>query len=318
MAKTKSFGDWNVGQSLDEGGQAHAFLVSHSEHGECVLKRIKNPKRAWRNDREIEALLRLSTPHVPRILEMGEDERGRPWFVTAYRGDPLDHIAPTLSVREKLIVFSNVAMALCEAHAASIVHRDLKPSNVVVMRDARGVRASLIDFGICSLSELDQQTTVEAFGNPAFSAPECELGHVDRPGTSSDTYSAGKLLYWLLSDGLLIHRENLSRCGDGLASLPPVLLSRTMGVVHACVRPVALRRISATELLERTKDILLLAEQIEQETGQGILRLAEKLRCRPWRCDKDVTRHGSGDRRGFCDASRCNHCSFKSSVAARS
>jgi hypothetical protein len=42
----RQYGPWRVIRSLDEGGQAHVFLVEHATGkpaGQHVLKRLKNP-----------------------------------------------------------------------------------------------------------------------------------------------------------------------------------------------------------------------------------------------------------------------------------
>ena len=62
------------------------------------------------------------------------------------------------------------------------MHRDIKPNNVVV--SPNGENAYLIDFGICQYAdgELTLLTTREAYGNPAFAAPESFLGRGEEPG----------------------------------------------------------------------------------------------------------------------------------------
>jgi serine/threonine protein kinase len=94
-----------------------------------------------------------------------------------------------------------------DAHRSGIVHRDIKPSNATVQGDGN---AYLVDFGICSdaAGHTVLTTAPEGFGNPAFSAPECDAGHLDRATPAADVYSLGKLLFWLVSGRGLISRED--------------------------------------------------------------------------------------------------------------
>jgi len=63
------------------------------------------------------------------------------------------------------------------------------------------------DFGICHLDDGNRLTlTDEAVGSRLFCPPELEGGRVDQVRPSSDIYSLGKLLYWLLT-GRVFPRE---------------------------------------------------------------------------------------------------------------
>jgi serine/threonine protein kinase len=65
------------------------------------------------------------------------------------------------------------------------------------------------DFGICYLEDDGSRLTIteEAVGPRHFMAPELEDGRIGAVSPKSDTYSLGKLLYWLLSGGKAFGRE---------------------------------------------------------------------------------------------------------------
>jgi len=85
------------------------------------------------------------------------------------------------------------------AHRAAIIHRDLKPQNILV----RGNGSIVVgDFGLClDLSDLERRGTasLEAVGPRYYIAPELEDGRHPDPKPSSDCYSLGKLLYFILT-----------------------------------------------------------------------------------------------------------------------
>jgi serine/threonine protein kinase len=269
----KRYGDWEVVRNVAEGGQALTFLVRHKSGNEAVLKRLKNPKRKWRFDREIEALLQLSSPAIPRLLDFGETN-GTAWLVTDLCGNPLLRVIQEVSLTVRLRWFRDAALAVRDAHLAGIAHRDIKPDNLVISPDF--ARAFLVDFGICALSDPGPPyTTVEAFGNAAFAAPECFLGHPGDAGESADVYSLGKTLYWIASGGRAIFRE-VTRDLEGTLMVGPVgVQERILSIVRACVREEPIQRISSEEILKRAESLLEYAEVLAREESQGLFRLTD-------------------------------------------
>lgn len=275
MGKPKKYGDWQVLRSLGEGGQAWTYHVRHQDGREAVLKLIKNPKREWRFDREVMALKRLQSPAVPAFLESGELE-GRPWFVTENCGQPLLKVINQATLVRRLSWFRDIVLATRDAHQAGITHRDIKPNNVVISIDESA--AYLIDFGICAISDDDSSlTTLEAFGNPAFAAPECALGYSERSGKLSDIYSLGKVLYWLMSDGKPIFREKTGELEGTLLPMSANIETRILSIISVCVKESPVFRPTAEELLIRSQNLLAYAEQIIQEENQGCYRIIDNL-----------------------------------------
>lgn len=274
--KKDNYGDWEILSPLGEGGQAWTHHVRHQDGRVGVLKVIKNPKRGWRFDREVMALKRLQSPAVPKFLDSGELEN-RPWVVTENCGQPLLEVINQATLVCRLSWFRDIVLATRDAHQAEIVHRDIKPDNVVISIDKSG--AYLIDFGICAISDSDpsHNTTLEAFGNPAFAAPECTLGHLEQSEKASDIYSLGKVLYWLMSDRKPIFREETSELEGTLLSIPANIEARVIDIIRACVKESPQNRIMAEELLIRVENLLVYTEKITQEENQGLYRIIDNF-----------------------------------------
>src|SRR6201999_1936888 len=87
--------------------------------------------------------------------------------------------------------------ALDYSHQAGIVHRDIKPGNVMVTRNGD---VKVMDFGIARAMSDAQATmtqTAQVIGTAQYLSPEQARG--DRVDSRSDLYSAGCLLYELLT-----------------------------------------------------------------------------------------------------------------------
>ena len=209
----KVYGDrWEVRESLGEGGQAHAFLVGDlrgESQTRYVLKRLKNIDRLPRFAKEIEAVRNLNHQFIVRLVDFFL-EVPEPYLVTEYcaggtllNADPAWFSRPVTAFE----LFQQVCEAVAFAHSQGIIHRDIKPANIF-LREKHGP-AVVGDFGICYF--LDDGTritlTEEAVGPRNFMAPELEDGRLDQISPKSDTYSLGKLLYWLLSGGKVFARE---------------------------------------------------------------------------------------------------------------
>ncbi len=273
MAKT--YGQWSMIEPLSEGGQGWTHRVQHKDGRKAVIKVIKNPKRNWRFDREVNALQLLDSSAVPKFLDFGETD-GRPWVVTTDCGKPLEAVLNGADLNRRLYWFRDLAIAIRDAHSKDIVHRDIKPSNVVISDDL--ANAYLIDFGICALASAGPPYTIdEAFGNAAFAAPECFLGHPDPPGAACDIYSAGKLLYWLTSGGRYINREQTRDLEGTLLPGSVNVQARIISLISACVRENPAERLDASVLLSRTQALCEYAELISTEERQGMFRLIDNF-----------------------------------------
>ena len=99
--------------------------------------------------------------------------------------------------RESLHFITQIMRGLSHAHSRGIIHRDIKPQNIMVLRDGS---VKVADFGIAYLSGSNQTLTQEALGSVHYISPEQARG--DRTDARSDIYSAGVVLYEMLTGRL--------------------------------------------------------------------------------------------------------------------
>ena len=118
--------------------------------------------------------------------------------------------------REALHFITQIMRALSHAHSRGIIHRDIKPQNIMVLRDGS---VKVTDFGIACLTSASQTLTQEALGSVHYISPEQARG--DRTDARSDIYSAGVVLYEMLTGRLPFEGESaVSVAIQHLSSVP--------------------------------------------------------------------------------------------------
>jgi hypothetical protein len=205
---TRELGRGNVGavfEAYDGAGQRAAikFLLPEWRAQEHVLERFA---------REARVLMRLDTPHVGRLLDVGNLDAafgGLPYLVLEYLqgmdlGDRLRRAGP-LPLPQALGWSADACVGVAAAHAVGVVHRDIKPSNVFLAETEEGTVVKVLDFGLAAgdpSTENSARLTGEyVIGSPAYMAPEQMVASTD-VDARSDVWSMGVVLYELLTGRL--------------------------------------------------------------------------------------------------------------------
>lgn len=202
-------------QSLaGEGSMAHVYMAWDDRLSTDVVVKIPKPDRIQdaafrlRFTQERQLLVKLSHPHIVRVLDMGEHE-DLPFLVMQYLsgGDLLDQLQKIQQLGKRVAVTSvrqwlrEIARALDFVADQGMVHRDVKPSNILF--DNHG-NAFLSDFGLAKITygehvDTDSEMTGAGFvvGTPNYLAPELIFG---QPFDGrADQYALGLVIYHLLT-----------------------------------------------------------------------------------------------------------------------
>lgn len=225
--------------------------------GRVALKVIRPDSRAtlMRALREADALSRVSDPHVVKLIDVFVHREESLVLVTELlAGETLrEHLRGGPLVLPSVIqVGAQVASALAAAHAVELTHRDLNPSNVMIRhRESGELHTTIIDFGLAHSPD-DARLTGhgEIAGTAGFVAPEVIRGA--RPAPSSDVFSAGALLYQMITGAPLyagsLEVKLLRALNGEVPPLPPETPEPLARIVTRALSLDPRRRYTALQL----------------------------------------------------------------------
>jgi serine/threonine-protein kinase len=234
-------GDFVLESMLGEGAMGVVFRARRTRDGaRAAIKFLRGDalERAdlrKRFEREARALREIAHPNVLAVLAYGRDGE-IPYLATELlEGRTLDSLlsGTRLDPDRALAIADQVLSGLGCAHHHGIIHRDVKPENVFLVKDGIHERAKLIDFGLVRFGDNARGGAASVLtamgtlmGSPAYMAPE--LGFGQEATARSDVYSAGVVLYELLTGAWPFVAEEISDMirAHALAPIPPLEESR--------------------------------------------------------------------------------------------
>ncbi len=211
-------GGFAVEEVIGRGGTAVVYRARDAR-GRVVALKLLHPELLVHEDvcararREAAALRRVTSPHVVRIIAVGEDEKRGPWIATELSNAPrlsdlLVRSPSGLPPRRVAMIVAQVLDGLAELHTVGVMHRDLKPDNVFVERRDGADHAFLFDLSGASLSGAAHLTPPGTImGHPSYVSPERVGGSEGDP--RSDVWAAGVLLFECLSGHLPFEGDDL-------------------------------------------------------------------------------------------------------------
>jgi len=203
----KQLDKYEILEEIGRGGFAVVYMARDIELDRLIALKVLKPY--WTDEpgfvtrfrREARVAAQLRHPNIITVHETGEAE-GQLYIAIEYLpGRTLRQFLEAegaLSLEQALPILEQVADALDYAHAQGVVHRDVKPSNVVVEETERGLRATLMDFGLVKAmaesTALTSQGTL--LGSPEYMAPEqADPNRAAEIGPATDRYALGIVAY---------------------------------------------------------------------------------------------------------------------------
>lgn len=264
---------WKVVEELcSTSGQANTFLVvdnlNTADSLKYVIKLLKvtEPIALARFEKEIRASFTLKHRNIVKVKDSAYEDSSIPYLVTEYcsGGALTPEKISSLTVLERLSIFQDICEAVAHAHREGVIHRDLKPGNIF-LESSDSLIPIVGDFGLCFFKDdkdAQRQTAIrESMGNWEFGPPE-RSRREDNPSASFDVYQLGKILYWLLSDGIILDREDYDTPYFDLrkAGAKDVVFRAYEVFANSIIKEAGNRYQSAAQMLDDVKELFVFAE----------------------------------------------------------
>ena len=301
-APTSGGGRFQVLRPLARGGLGEVSVARDNElNREVALKEIREryadrPQYRERFEFEAEVTGSLEHPGIVPIYGLGRDLQGRPFYamklirgatlkeaIDASHRDaepPETRAAHGLAFRRLLRHLLDVCDAVEYAHQKGVIHRDIKPGNIMLGEHGETL---VVDWGLAKRmgragpSEGDHERGASpqassgssetlpgtAIGTPEFMSPEQAAGQLDRIGPTSDVYSLGATLYYLLTGKRPFEDDDPGRLLRRVAAgdfRPPRQLDPSIDPALDAV----CRKAMATSQVDRYASARSLADDIER------------------------------------------------------
>jgi serine/threonine-protein kinase len=152
--------------------------------------------------REAKSAAKLLHPNIVPVYDAGRS--GSIYYIASafIKGMTLASAIPEEGGMEPLRAVrltAQLATALGYAHREGVLHRDVKPANAMLNEQES---LHLMDFGLAGWTQEESTRLTRlgaVMGTPAYMAPEQASGDTKKVGPAADLYSAGVVLYELLT-----------------------------------------------------------------------------------------------------------------------
>jgi serine/threonine protein kinase len=223
-------GRYRIEGYVDAGGMQEVYRAFDMSLQRIIALKIpKNASAKKRFQRSAAMSAKVTHPNVAKTFDYVE-EGGHQFLIEEFvdgkdlRSRLATHffcLDPHLAAH----VFHHFMKGLAAVHAVDVMHRDLKPSNVIVSTDPDIEMVKITDFGIAKMAEVEMQEGMKnddwtvgsatLVGALPYMAPEVIQNIPSTIGLSADVWSAGAILYQLLTGERPF--------GDGLAAVTKIV-----------------------------------------------------------------------------------------------
>src|SRR5271169_1551249 len=251
-------GKYDVVDVIGRGGMGVVYRARDPQLGRLVAIKMmtagidEDPELVQRFFREARSTASLQHPNIVTVYELG-DYSGNPYLAMEYlEGCSLDAILVAqqpLNLVEKIGILVEVCQGLGYAHQRQVIHRDIKPGNIMVLPTGA---VKIVDFGIAHIIGKKVTLPGQVIGSFNYMSPE--QIHSRPLDARTDIFSAGIVLYQLLSHSLPFEAANTAATLFKIVHEPPPPLSNFLSVYPPELEACLLRAL-AKERDERYPDV---------------------------------------------------------------
>ena len=254
------FAGYVIERHLMGGAIGHAYVAREGggQGVRVVLKVIHQDSSAshrfaTRFQRDVQAIMQISSPHVPRIYRSGMED-GRLFLVFEHVEG--HHLAGRgiLDIELVLGIARDCAMGLNAIHQAGLVHRDLRPQVIVQASDGRMV---LTEFGLLRTT-MDDDMQIKG-STPGFLSAEQAEDALDID-IRSDIHALGSTLFLLLTGTMPFNGPNAERIKALILAPARPLVRQYRPEIHPALEQIVARCMDRQrDLRYQTPDELIQA-----------------------------------------------------------
>ena len=271
------FADYEIIEEIGRGGMGVVFRARQvSLNRDVALKMILTGRLASESEvnrfiQEAQAAAGLRHPNIVEVYEVSSYQGHHYYSMELIEGQNLAELVKEVPMpaRKAAECMKAVADAIHFAHERGTLHRDLKPTNILI--DVFGL-PRITDFGLARREQIDAHLTTsgQVIGTPAFISPEQAQGSSTAIGPRSDLYSAGAVLYYMLTQRAPFAADSLAALLDLVVHQDPVSpralnpsIPRDLETICLkCLEKDQARRYSSAKTLSEDLDHFIRAEPV--------------------------------------------------------
>ncbi|MFM7331978.1 MAG: serine/threonine-protein kinase, partial [Brachymonas sp.] len=195
---------------------------------------------------------RLQHPNIVSVYDSDThvDATGQTAYIVMefVQGEDLKHFLDSgkrFSLEQTAYMMADLLAALDYAHKHKIIHRDIKPANMLLTKEGR---IKLTDFGVARITDSGEATKTSGgtVGTLKYMSPEQVAGKgVD---SSSDLFSAGIVLYQLLTGVRPFDGEGYLDIVSKIVKEDPTPPSQIVGALPPSLDSVVAKALAKSKL----------------------------------------------------------------------
>jgi serine/threonine-protein kinase len=227
-------GNYRIEREIGEGGMSRVYVgktLAATESlpvGYPIVLKVMSDELVGeitarkRFVKEAQILSKLRHRYITRFYEFINNDTGAVLIMEFVDGTPVDSLLAekgALALPDAIGITQCLLEAMVYAHGKGIVHRDIKPANLI---REKGGTVKVTDFGIGKIKEgggNSGQTVLTKsgflLGTPHYMSPE-QIREPKDAGAKSDVYSAGVVLYEMLTGQLPFNSRSLPKLIDAI------------------------------------------------------------------------------------------------------
>jgi eukaryotic-like serine/threonine-protein kinase len=227
---------------------------------------------------------RLQHPNIVSVYDSNKhvDALGQTAYIVMefVQGEDLKHFLDAgkrFSLEQTAFMMADLLSALDYAHKHKIIHRDIKPANMLLTKEGR---IKLTDFGVARITDSGEATKTSGgtVGTLKYMSPEQVAGKgVD---SSSDLFSAGIVLYQLLTGVRPFDGEGYLDIVSKIVKEDPLPPSRIVGALPPSLDAVVAKALAKSKL-DRFADAAAFAAALKFAVNNADLTITPSAHPRP-------------------------------------